>query len=61
MNFQVGDMLRYITSVSKRIMYCLVLETGKDSGIVLWLYGADKQFQQTVDWKSYYGTFERVS
>lgn len=62
MKFQVGDMLRYSTSgVSKRVMHCVVLEAGKDSGIVFWLHGSDKQFQQTVNWKSYYGIFERVS
>lgn len=67
MNFQVGDMLRFesnrILTTVKRIMYCIVLEARKDSGIVFWFHGTDKgkQFQQTVDWNSHYGTFERLS
>ena len=63
MKYQVGDLLRYKThaSISKRIMYCIVLEARKDKGIVFWIDGIERNFQQTVEWKSYYGTFERAS
>jgi len=61
MNIRTGDLLQYKTSISKRMMYCIVLEAEKDSGTVLWLHGSDKQFEQVVYWKSHYGTFERLS
>ena len=63
MKYKVGDLLRYKTdsTISKKVMYCVVLEAGIDSGVVFWLHGSDKQFQQTVAWKSYYGTYERAS
>ena len=63
MKYQAGDLLRYESNVTvtKRMMYCVVLKAEKDSGTVFWLHGSDKQFQQTVAWKSYYGTFERMS
>lgn len=63
MNIQVGDMLRYESNitVTKKMMYCVVLKAEKDSGTVFWLHGSDKQFRQVVYWKSYYGIFERLS
>ena len=63
MKYQAGDLLRYESNitVTKRMMYCVVLKAEKDSGTVFWLHGSDKQFQQVVYWKSYYGIFERLS